>query len=134
MAVKDIWLPAYGIWKRWHETRTPEAYVEGVDVSGVTAGVLASGGLGSERVTCSPANSDVPATINIPAGTKLVLIGCDYSCIVAVGEVTSTTVGAFIPAGGGFYPVKPADVIAGMVLHVQSPTNGAIVRFTYLAE
>lgn len=100
-------------------------------ISSVGVCPLTKGGAVSELVTCTAAGTDYAATGTIPTGTRYVEIGCDSSCVVAIGEATSTTLGRFAPSGGAVFPVLAAA--AGQHIDVQSATAGAIVRIAYLA-
>lgn len=105
--------------------------LESVSIDGIGATPLTQGGAPSEIVALPNANTNVAATGVIPAGTKYIEIGCDVSCVVAIGEATSATVGRFVPVGGAVYSV-PADAI-GQHVNVQSAVGGAAPRIAYMA-
>lgn len=114
--------------------QTTPGNTNGVNVNAVSAGTYSKNGLGSVCVTCTNADTDYVCGADIPSDAKLMIAGSQSAaCVVAVGEATSSTVGGMVPPGGSLIPLKAADVAAGMRLHCQSATAGAICRFTYLA-
>jgi hypothetical protein len=98
-------------------------------IGAVTAAPLTPGGSPAEVVTCVAANTNYAAAGAVPEGAAYIEVGCDSSCVVALGEATSATVGRYVPAGGASFPVKSADI--GKTVNVQSATAGALVRLSY---
>ena len=132
---------------------------EGADtIASVTADKLQYNGTPSEDVTCTVAGQDYATVGAVPAGTKYVSVYCPNACIVAMGQVTAMAcaaplfdpaifdpaifqnaatgaVGRWIGAGQPTdLPVAAADVTAGLHPHVQCPTAGSVVRFTYATD
>ena len=71
----------------------------------------------------------------MPAGAKYVMVYCQSACIVAMGEATSATVGVYVGACiPTAFPVTVTGTTANDKPHVQSPTAGAVVRFTYMRD
>jgi len=103
-----------------------------IDIEMVLAAKLNKDNTVSELVTCTPADTDVAAAAPMPEGTKYVSVYCASAYVVAMGEPTSTTIGIGLGAGQATtFPVDRTGVAAHDTPHVQSPTDGAVVRITY---
>lgn len=106
-----------------------------MQVGSVAAAKAQYGAQPAHIVACTSANTDYVDGAAIPAGSKYVVVGCDYSCVFAVGEVTSASIGTYVgPGAGAVFALDPADVTAAKVVHVQSATPSASVRLTFLQD
>jgi hypothetical protein len=110
-------------------------------ITNVSACKLTRLGTPSEEVTCTAATTDYPATVAMPASTQYVVVYCDSECLVSMGEATSTgqsgqgNVGAKVGAGQATtFAVTVSGTTAHDKPHCQSPTAGAVVRFTYMSD
>ena len=104
-------------------------------VESVSACRLKKGGTVAEEVTCTLASTDYPMASPIAAGTQYLIVYCASACKVAMGEATSATVGVWVGAGiPTACPVSALGVTADDKAHVQSPTAGAVVTFTSMAD
>lgn len=113
------------------DLRAGDALPNSVDA--VTAAKLVKGATTREVVTCTNANSDYAAAGGMPAGTKTLEVYCASSCIVTMGEATSTTKGRYVgPSSPTLFPVTVTGTAADDTVHAQSATAGATVSLTYL--
>ncbi len=119
----------------WAEVVAMGAGTNGVQINSVVAAKLAKGKTASEVVTCAVAGTDYAASGAMPAGTKYVSVWSASACVVAMGEVTSATVGVGVGAGvTQIFPVTVTGVAGDDTVHVQSATAGGSVRLTYLQD
>lgn len=96
---------------------------------------LKKGGTGGVSKTMTLANTDYAAAAAMPAGTKYVVVYCAAAVIVAMGEVTTTTLGVYIAAAQPrIFPVTVTGVTADDTPHSQSASAGAVIFYTYMTD
>lgn len=112
-----------------------------MQLGGIGACRLKKLGTASRVVVCTTANTDVTSGAALASTTKYLTVYCSYPCIVAMGEATSysataaNVTGVYVAAGiPTTFPVTYTGVTADDTPHVQSPTAGAIVRLTQMAD
>lgn len=106
--------------------------VQSVQVANVASCKLVKGQAPGVAVTCTNANTDYAATTAMAAGTLYITVYCASEVKVAMGEATSATLGYRQGAGQAVtYPTTVSGTAADDKPHVQSPTAGAVVTFTY---
>ena len=111
------------------------AHFQKTILAGVSACRLAHDYTVAELVTCTNANTDYNMATAMASGTKYLTVYCASACVVAMGTATSTTVGVAVGAGmPTTFPVTVTGTAADDKCHVQSPTAGAVVRFTSMID
>jgi hypothetical protein len=142
----------------WVPVKTDASGDQFTSIMNVSADKLQYNGVPSEDVTCTVAGQDYATVGAVPAGTKYVKVYCPNACIVAMGQVTAMAcaaplfdpaifdpaifqnaatgaVGEWVGAGQPMdLPVSATDVTNALHPHVQCPTAGSVVRFTFKTD
>ena len=142
----------------WVPVKTDASGDQFTSIMNVSADKLQYNGVPSEDVTCTVAGQDYATVGAVPAGTKYVKVYCPNASIVAMGQVTAMAcaaplfdpaifdpaifqnaatgaVGEWVGAGQPMdLPVSATDVTNALHPHVQCPTAGSVVRFTFKTD
>jgi hypothetical protein len=106
-----------------------------MQVASVSACKLVKSKTVAQSITCTNANTDYTISNALASTTKYVVVYCASACIVSMGEATSASVGVAVGAGmPTTFPVTYTGTAADDKLHAQSPTAGAVVRVTEMAD
>jgi hypothetical protein len=104
-------------------------------IGGYTYAKLQKGLAPMTTITCTAASTDYHAAAPVPAWATYVCVNCVSACRVAIGEATSATNGLNISAGAApILALNLDNVAAGMTIHAQSASAGAVVNLTYLSD